>query len=111
MNKSIKDLKSGGNVYLVLFYDISLSSEEDKHKEDARVLRNTFKICKRYLTHIQKSVFEGELSESQLIALKLELKKHLRADQDSCIIFKGRNDIWMQKEFLTKEIDQTSQFI
>lgn len=99
------------NLYLVLIYDISLSSDEDMHKEDARVLRTVFKICKRYLTHIQNSVFEGELSESQLMELKLELKKYLRCDRDSCIVFKGRNDVWMQKEFLTKELNQTSQFL
>ncbi len=96
-------------MYMVLIYDIALDSANKT--EDAKVMRNVFKICKKYLTHIQKSVFEGELSEPQLLALKQELKTWLRKDRDSCIIFRGRNNVWMKKEFLTESIDQTSQFL
>ena len=63
-------------MYLVLFYDISLSSEGPERTKDSRVLRQVFKICKQYLTHIQNSVFEGELSESQLFKLKTELSNY-----------------------------------
>lgn len=98
-------------MYLVLIYDIALASEGEEKSRDARVLRNVFKTCKKYLTHIQNSVFEGELSEPQLVALKSELNRYLRKDRDSCIIFRGRNDSWMKKEFLTTPIDQTSIFI
>lgn len=92
-------------MYLVLVYDIKLDVQ------GAKVLRNVFKICKKYLTHIQNSVFEGELSDGQLLKLKIEVQKYLRQDIDSCIIFKGRNNIWMQKEFITDEDDKTSQFL
>ncbi|MEG1863328.1 MAG: CRISPR-associated endonuclease Cas2 [Oscillospiraceae bacterium] len=98
-------------MYIVLIYDIELSAEKPQKNEDARVLRQVFKICKQYLTHIQNSVFEGELSEPQLIEIKTKLKSYLRKDKDSCIIFKARNSTWMQKEFITREIDQTSVFI
>jgi len=98
-------------MYLVLMYDIALSSNMKERKIDQRTMRNVFKTCKKYLTHIQNSVFEGELSEPQLIELKIDLKKYLRKEKDSCIVFRGRNNIWMQKEFLTQAIDQTSQFI
>lgn len=98
-------------MYLVLIYDIALASEGKQRTEDSRVLRRVFKICKTYLTHIQNSVFEGELSEPQLLKLKGELKKFLRREKDSCIIFRGRNNVWMQKEFLTAPHDQTSQFL
>jgi CRISPR-associated protein Cas2 len=98
-------------MYLVLIYDIALASEGVDHKKDAKVLRNVFKTCKKYLTHIQNSVFEGELSEPQFMALKAELGKHLRKERDSCIVFRGRNNVWMTKEFLTRMIDQTSQFL
>ncbi len=98
-------------MYLVLFYDISLSSEGPERTKDSRVLRQVFKICKQYLTHIQNSVFEGELSESQLFKLKTELSKYLRKNKDSCIIFRGRNNVWMKKEFLTNDVDKTTQFL
>ncbi|WP_196598331.1 CRISPR-associated endonuclease Cas2 [Pectinatus frisingensis] len=92
-------------MYLVLVYDIKLDDDGPK------ILRNVFKICKKYLTHIQNSVFEGELSEGQLLKLEIEIKKYLRGSIDSCIIFKGRNNIWMQKEFVTNEDNKTSQFL
>ena len=98
-------------IYLVLIYDIALASEGEERRSDARVLRNVFKTCKKYLTHIQNSVFEGELSEPQLMQLKLELSKYLRMEKDSCIVFRGRNNVWMQKEFLTQRLEQTSQFL
>ena len=65
--KNMKDLKCGGSMYVILVYDINL---EDK--EGQKVLRNVFKTCKKYLVHIQNSVFEGELLESQAIKLKAE---------------------------------------
>lgn len=92
-------------MYLILVYDISLDEKGSK------ILRNVFKICKKYLTHIQNSVFEGELSESQYLKLKYELKSFLREGVDSCIVFKARNNIWMQKEFLIKEEDKTTQYL
>lgn len=99
------------NMYLVLIYDIALASEGPKRGQDSKALRNVFKTCKRFLTRIQNSVFEGELSEPQLMQLKSELGRHLRKDRDSCIIFRGRNNVWMQKEFLTQFSEQTSQFL
>ena len=73
-------------MYIILVYDINL-----EEKEGQKVLRNVFKTCKKYLIHIQNSVFEGELLESQLIKLKSELNKYIRKDKDSIIVFKSRN--------------------
>ena len=105
--KSMKGSKCGGNMYVILVYDINL---EDK--EGQKVLRNVFKICKKYLVHIQNSVFEGELLESQAIKLKTELDKHIREDKDSVILFKSRQPRWMEKEFLgIVEDDKTDNFL
>ena len=79
-------------------------------KEGAKVQRNIFKICKRYLTHIQKSVFEGELSSVQLLRLEKELGKYIRKDKDSVIIFKSRNERWLEKEFWGLVDDKCSNF-
>lgn len=98
-------------MYMILIYDIDLAEEEEKRKADAKVMRKVFKICKKYLTHIQKSVFEGELSEVQLIKLKSELKEVLRRDRDSCIVFRAWNNKWMKKEFVTDEVEQITTFL
>lgn len=105
MIKNMKGLKYGGNMYVILIYDI-------KQTDDfAKVQRKTYKTCKRYLYHVQNSVFEGELLESQIEKLKYELNMHLRIDLDSCIMFKSRNKKWLEKEFLTQKIDLNEQFI
>ena len=94
-------------MYVILVYDINL---EDK--EGNRVLRNIFKICKKYLVHIQNSVFEGELLESQALKLKSELDEYIRDKKDSVILFKSRNQRWMEKEFLGMiEDDKTDNFL
>lgn len=94
-------------MYVILVYDINL---EDK--EGQKILRNVFKICKKYLVHIQNSVFEGELLESQAMKLKAELDKYIREDKDSVIVFKSRNKRWLDKEFLGKiEDDKTDNFL
>ena len=103
----MKGLKCGGNMYVILVYDINL---EDK--EGQKVLRNVFKTCKKYLVHIQNSVFEGELLESQAIKLKSELDRYIREDKDSVILFKSRSSRWLEKECLGKiEDDKTDNFL
>ena len=105
MTKNIKDLEFGGRMYIILVYDIKQVNNYNK------VQRNVFKICKRYLIHVQNSVFEGEITLANLTKLKEELKQYLRNDLDSCIIFKSRNKRWLDKEFLTNEIEDNIQFI
>ena len=95
------------NMYIILVYDINL-----EEKAGQRVLRNVFKICKKYLIHIQNSTFEGELLDSQLLKLNKELNTYIRKDKDSVIIFKSRNQKWLEKEFLGKKEDyKTDNFL
>ncbi len=92
-------------MYIVLVYDISL---ENKGR---RRWSHVFKICKKYLSHIQNSVFEGELSKVQLVKLRQELKPYSDKELDSVIIFKTRQEKWLDKEFWGKEDDNTSYLI
>ena len=92
-------------MYVILVYDIS---QDDNGR---KVLPKIFKICKKYLMHIQNSVFEGEISESQQVKLKSELKQHIRKDKDSVIVFHTRNEKWLSKEFWGSSIDVTSNFL
>lgn len=105
MKKNIKDLKCGGNMYSVLVYDIVLDEKGKK------ILPKVYKTCKKYMTHIQNSVFEGELDRAQYLSLSSELKKYLMEDIDSCIIFSARNNVWMKKDFITRKIEENDQFI
>lgn len=51
-------------MFVILVYDV-------KTKRNNKIL----KICRKYLRHVQKSVFEGNLTEAKLKRLKNELKK------------------------------------
>lgn len=88
-------------MYIVLVYDVSLENN------GAKRWRSVFKICKRYLSHIQNSVFEGEISKVQLTQLKNELAPYIDKELDSVIIFKSRQEKWLEKEFWGKEDDLT----
>ena len=91
-------------MYVILIYDIIADEEGPK------VSRNVFKICKKYLTHIQKSVFEGNLTKLNLMKLKAELHNYIRKDKDSIIIFKSKSEKWLEKEFWGIKDDKTSKF-
>ena len=91
-------------MYCILVYDIEMDNN------GPRVLRNVFKICKKYLTHIQKSVFEGELTQLQYAKLQSELSKFIRKEQDSVLIFKSRHERWLEKEFWGLKDEKTSSF-
>ena len=88
-------------MYVVLVYDISV---EDK---GAKRWRSVFKICKKYLSHIQNSVFEGEISKPQLMQLKKEMQPYINEELDSIIIFKSRQEKWLDKELWGMQEDKT----
>lgn len=92
-------------MYVILVYDI-ICDEKGK-----KILPKVFKICKKYLVHIQNSVFEGNLSKSNSIALQKELDAYIRKDKDSVIMFHTREERWMSKDFLGLVDDKTSNFL
>lgn len=57
--------------YAFLFYDVN----------EKRV-QKVFKICKKYLSHFQYSVFRGEITPSKLIELRTELNKTIDKEED-----------------------------
>jgi CRISPR-associated protein Cas2 len=82
-------------MYVIMVYDIEL-----KDYVGNKVLRKVFKLSKEYLNHVQNSVFEGEMSEGQLMQLKYELKDVIREDKDSVIFFSSSKEEWLAKEIL-----------
>lgn len=92
-------------MYVVLVYDISQDNNGQKRWS------HVFKICKKFLSHIQNSVFEGEISKVELTKLQQELKPHIDKRTDSVIIFKSRQERWLDKEFWGKDDDKTSCFL
>ena len=63
-------------------------------------MQKVFKVCKKYLSHFQKSVFRGEMSPSKLIRLKTDLNKVLNKEEDFVCIIKLMNDSVFGEEVL-----------
>lgn len=86
-------------MYVILIYDCG----------EKRVTK-MLKLCRQYLHWIQNSVFEGEISEVKLKELIIRAKKFL-TEEDSLIIFKSRNEKWLDKEIIGKEKNSTDNFL
>ncbi len=82
-------------MFVILVYDV-------KEERVAKAL----KICRKYLTWVQNSVFEGEVTQATLRILKDELKSVLDENYDSVIIYKFRTKHYYERE--TIGIDKPS---
>ena len=69
-------------MYVILVYDIS-------EKRVSKML----KLCRRYLSWIQNSVFEGEITEVKLNALLMQAETIMEKEQDSIIIFRSKSPV------------------
>ena len=69
-------------MYVILFYDIADRSL--KEKDNSRRIR---KAVEKYLPRVQYSVYEGEIRPSDLKKLKATLKKEIKQELDSIIIY------------------------
>ena len=79
-------------MYIIVVYDIG---EERVNK--------VCKFLKTWLYWIQNSVFEGEVTNANLEEIKVGLKKIIKKDDDSVIIFKIPSKKNMEKDILGKE--------
>jgi len=87
-------------MYIILVYDI-------EQKRVGKML----KLCRRYLNWIQNSVFEGELTEVSLKTLLHEARQIMEAEKDSLIIFKTRQEKWLEKTVIGKEKNNLDNLI
>lgn len=69
------------------------------------------KLCRRYLNWIQNSVFEGEITEAKLLELKYKAIQIMNAEDDSLIVFKTRQEKWLDKEIVGHERQNLNTFL
>lgn len=86
-------------MYYIIVYDVN-------EKRVAKAL----KLMRQYLTWVQNSVFEGELSDATLLELKLRLLKVLKPEEDSVLIY-SMNEKWMNREAIGIEKNSPDPFI
>jgi CRISPR-associated protein Cas2 len=87
-------------MYVILVYDMG-------KKRVAKML----KLCREYLNWIQNSVFEGEITEVKLKELLNRAKLFMNTEEDSIIIFKSREEKWLDKEIIGQEKNDLDTFL
>ena len=87
-------------MYFVATYDV--------HK---RRVGTMLKIFRKYLTWVQNSVFEGELTEAQYEALKAEAEDLMDSDYDSVIFWNVRAEQYCDRETLGKDRGTTGRLL
>lgn len=79
-------------MFVILVYDVNV-------KRTAKVLKK----CREYLTWVQNSVFEGEISKANLYKLKSELRRLIDEEEDSVIIYILRTTRYSEREIIGLE--------
>jgi CRISPR-associated protein Cas2 len=87
-------------VYVILVYDVG-------EKRVGKVC----KFLRRYLPHVQNSVFEGDITEAKLEALKAGLHRIMDEAEDAVLIWKLREARWADREIMGCEKRPVSQFL
>lgn len=65
---------------------------------NAKRTNRVLKVCRKYLTWIQNSILEGEITESNLFKLKQEVKSKIVEGEDSVIIYTFRSMNYSKRE-------------
>ena len=76
-------------MFIILVYDVG-------QKRVGKVLKR----CRKYLSWVQNSVLEGEITEVSLAKLKFELDKLIDHNTDSIIIYKLRQTKYTSCEIM-----------
>ena len=88
-------------MFVILYYDIAQGR-----------CQKALKICRKYLTWVQNSVFEGEVSEADLEALVHELNNLINPDkEDSVIIYTFRTKKYIERKVYGKDKKEEYKFI
>ncbi len=86
--------------YAFLFYDVG----------EKRV-QKVFKICKKYLSHFQKSVFRGEMTPSKFMQLRGELNRVIDEEEDFVCIIQLMNDKVFGEEIFGNQKNENGEML
>ena len=87
-------------MYLVIVYDVAQ--------------KRVSKVCnflRIHLNWVQNSVFEGEITKSQLMEIREGLKQIIEQDRDSILLFSIQNKKWLEREIIGMEKNPTGNVI
>jgi len=80
---------------------------------DVRVERidGVRQFLRQYLTWVQNSAFEGELTEGELEKVKIGLRKLIKEDEDSVLFYVVSSQKWIRKDVVGIEKAEVSTVI
>lgn len=84
----------------MIVYDVAVERVTKVHK-----------CLKRFLHWRQNSVFEGELTDSQIETVKNDLQKIIDDKADSVLIYIARDAKWLKRESLGQEKSTTGNLL
>ena len=74
-------------MFVIMAYDIGVKR-----------VGKALKVARRYLTWIQNSVFEGEITRAKFERLKVEMKKVINNDEDAVVFYIFRTKMYTSRE-------------
>ncbi len=86
--------------YFIAVYDVN-------QKRVGKML----KLFRRYLTWIQNSVFEGELTESQFLKLQAEAGKLMNEAEDGIVFYRLRDERYTERVAIGKDESERGRFL
>ena len=87
-------------MYIIAVYDVN----------EKRV-NKMLKLFRKYLHWIQNSVFEGDITEVKLKELQQKAKGIMDEGEDSMIVFKSRDEKWLEKEITGTDKNPVDNFL
>lgn len=87
-------------MYVIMVYDVGVE----------RVVK-VLKIGRKYLTHVQNSLLEGELSPGQFKRLKHEVAHVIDDDHDTVLFYTLRSTAYLEKERLGIATKEPGEFL
>lgn len=87
-------------MYVIIVYDVA-------PKRGVKIL----KFLRQYLTWVQNSVFEGEITESVFEVIKSGLKSLINKEKDSIIYYKFDSKNYTDRKVIGIERNDTDTFI
>lgn len=87
-------------MYVIMVYDVNV----------ARV-QKVLKIGRKYLTWVQNSVLEGELTEAQFARLQRALRRVIDPQEDSILFYRLRTPAYMERHTMGVSKNEPTQFL
>mgnify|MGYP002626506690 CR=1 FL=1 len=84
-------------MFVILVYDVN-------KKRVSKVM----KTCRKYLTRVQNSVFEGNITEKRLSLLKNDIKKIIVPEQDTVSVYTLESIRYVRKDGIGMVPDTTN---